>query len=161
MDRAAVCDASPLIYMARADRLWLVQSYSPTIVVPREVVDETTAKSADNPASNPLFSVPWLRVVETPPIAAEIQSWELGRGEAAVLAWAQAHAGSVAILDDLQARKCARALQVPLIGTLGLVLRAKQIGLIARARPEMDRLVAHGMYLSARVQDEVLALVGE
>ncbi|MGH9361628.1 MAG: DUF3368 domain-containing protein [Thermoanaerobaculia bacterium] len=48
-----------------------------------------------------------------------------------------------------------------MIGTLGIVLKARSAGLIQAARPEVERLVDHGMYLSAQVIDQALALVGE
>jgi len=46
-------------------------------------------------------------------------------------------------------------------GTLGLVLVAKQRGEIASARSVLDQLRQSGMYLSDRVLNEALALVGE
>ena len=42
------------------------------------------------------------------------------RGESTVLAWALAHPGARAIIDDLHGRRCAEALGIPLRGTVGL-----------------------------------------
>jgi predicted nucleic acid-binding protein len=67
----------------------------------------------------------------------------------------------VAILDDLAGRRCAAALRVPVRGTLGLVLLAKQRGRIPAARPVLEAMRACGMYLSDRVLGDALALVGE
>lgn len=78
-----------------------------------------------------------------------------------MLAWAKLHPGTEAILDDLAARRCARVLGIEFRGTLGLLLLAKQRGRIARARPVLDVLRREGMFLSDRVADEALALVGE
>jgi predicted nucleic acid-binding protein len=52
-------------------------------------------------------------------------------------------------------------LGIPVHGTLGLVLLAKKRGRIEKARPVLDRLRSAGMYLSDRVLDEALKLVGE
>ena len=38
------------------------------------------------------------------------------------------------MIDDREARRCARTLNIPVIGTLGLVLLAKQLGRAAPAR---------------------------
>jgi predicted nucleic acid-binding protein len=103
----------------------------------------------------------WLETVADPPIPPLIQAWDLGAGESAVLAWAQAHPGSEAIIDDLAARRCAAAIGVPVRGTLGLVLAAKRRGLVPLARPLMERMRQSGMYLSDDVLDKALALVGE
>jgi predicted nucleic acid-binding protein len=67
----------------------------------------------------------------------------------------------VVIVDDLAARRCAEALGLPLTGTLGLVLKAKRKGLLPAARPALGKLLAAGMYLSPRILDQALALVGE
>jgi predicted nucleic acid-binding protein len=94
-------------------------------------------------------------------ISARIKSWNLGLGETSVLAWAQSRPVCMAILDDLAGRRCAEVLEIPLIGTLGLVLRAKRIGQIAAARPLLLRLREAGMYLSDAVVEPALRLVGE
>jgi len=77
-----------------------------------------------------------------------------------VLAWALAHAGSEAILDDLQARRCATAHGLK-GGTLGLVLVAKQRGLLPAALPTLEVLRQSGMYLADAVLNKALAMVGE
>lgn len=78
-----------------------------------------------------------------------------------MLTVARQHPGSVAIIDDRAGRRCASALGIEVVGTLGLVLRAKRSGHLAEARPTLERLVASGMFLSRSVIDQALALVGE
>ncbi len=65
------------------------------------------------------------------------------------------------MIDDWQARRCARSLSIPYNGTLGLVLLAKQIGYVPAARPVIERLRASGMYLSDVVVEQALARIGE
>ncbi|MGD0839303.1 MAG: DUF3368 domain-containing protein [Polyangia bacterium] len=67
-----------------------------------------------------------------------------------MLAWALAHPGARAIIDDLHGRRCGEALGIPLRGTVGLVLRARRSRKIASARDAFERLRAGGMYLSDR-----------
>ncbi|HID56261.1 TPA: DUF3368 domain-containing protein [Candidatus Poribacteria bacterium] len=64
-------------------------------------------------------------------------------------------------IDDLAARRCASTLGIPVRGTLGLVLIAKQRGLIPAAKPIVEQLLSNGMYLSRKVINKALALVGE
>jgi predicted nucleic acid-binding protein len=58
-------------------------------------------------------------------------------------------------------RRCAAALKIPVRGTLGLVLVAKQRGRISAARPVLERMKGSGMYLSDSVLNRALSLVGE
>ena len=90
-----------------------------------------------------------------------ILEWRLGSGEPGVLALAHQHPGIDAILDDLAGRKCAASLGIPVRGTLGIVLVAKQRGLIPQARPVLEDMMQAGMYLSRKVLDQALRRVGE
>jgi len=99
--------------------------------------------------------------VPDPPIPAEVQAWDLGPGESAVLAQALMRPGMEAILDDLAGRRCALSFQIPVRGTLGVVLAAKQRGAIPVARPVVEAMRRSGMYLSDRVLNAALSLVGE
>jgi predicted nucleic acid-binding protein len=91
----------------------------------------------------------------------EIAGWDLGRGESQVLTFALANPQWEAVLDDLEARQCGRSLGVPVTGTLGVILRSKQAGLIRAARPVVEELVRAGAYLARDLIDTALAKVGE
>ena len=69
--------------------------------------------------------------------------------------------GSEAVLDDLQARRCARSIGILVTGTLGIILRAKQRGIIPAARPIVEHLLRKGMYLSKELVETTLADIGE
>ncbi len=58
-------------------------------------------------------------------------NWDLGLGESHVLSWVIHHPGYEAIIDDLAARKAAKILQVPVRGTLAVIVLAKQMGYIS------------------------------
>lgn len=103
----------------------------------------------------------WLEEVAPVEVSTRVRAWDLGPGETSVLSWAQSHAGCVAIIDDLAGRRCAEVLEIPLIGTLGLVLKAKRIGQISAARPLLAKLRKAGMYLSDRILEPALHMVGE
>ena len=83
------------------------------------------------------------KVGETPE---EIAGWDLGRGESEVLAWARENPGHVAVLDDRAARRCAEILNVPLIGTVGILMRAKRQGLLGNLAVALDDAGKAGLY---------------
>jgi predicted nucleic acid-binding protein len=157
----AVVNASPLIFLSRAGLIELLQLISPEIIVPETVASEIEVRGNSDPTAQALANNSWLVVTQTPPVPAQIQAWGLGPGESSVLAWAHAHPGSDAIIDDLAARRCAGALGIPVRGTLGLALIAKQRGQISSARQVLERLRQGGMYLSDAVMNQALALVSE
>jgi predicted nucleic acid-binding protein len=157
----AVVNASPLIFLTRAALLDLLQVISSEIIVPEIVATEIGMRGVSDPTARAIASTVWLLVTPTPPVPAQIQSWGLGPGESSVLAWAHAHPGSEAIIDDLAGRRCAAAFNIPVRGTLGLALIAKQRGRIPSARRVLNQLRQGGMYLSDQVMNDALTLVGE
>jgi predicted nucleic acid-binding protein len=67
-----------------------------------------------------LDQVGWLVVLET---------FSLDQGEKAALALWRSHQDAILLCDDLQARTVAQDFGVPVMGTLGLILRAAQFSL--------------------------------
>ena len=157
----AIVNASPLIFLSRAGLIDLLQLVSSEVIVPEAVAAEIEVRGENDPTAQALANTSWLVVTQTPSVLPQIQAWGLGPGESAVLTWAHTHAGSEAIIDDLAGRRCAAAFNIPVRGTLGLVLTAKQRGHISSARQLLDQLRRAGMYLSDHVLNEALAKVGE
>ena len=156
-----VVNASPLILLGRAGQLDLLQLAGSPVVVPHLVAEEIASRGQADAAARALAATNWLQVEDAGPISAVIANWDLGAGESSVLTWALSHPGSEAIIDDLMGRRCARTLGIPVRGTLGLVLVAKQRCLIPAARPVAEHLRRCGMYLSNHVLNAALAKVGE
>jgi predicted nucleic acid-binding protein len=157
----AVVNASPLIFLSRAGLIDLLQLVSSKVIVPEAVASEIEIRGDSDRTVRALADTSWLVVTQTSSVPSQIQAWGLGPGESAVLAWAHSHAGSEAIIDDLAGRRCAASFNIPVRGTLGLVLTAKQRGHISSARDLLYQLRQAGMYLSDRVLKEALARVGE
>lgn len=156
-----VINASPLILLTKVSLLDLLQLVSTEVFVPAPVATEIQQRGVSDMTVQALAQTDWLIVIETPPVPSVIQLYDLGAGESSVLTWAYVNPGTEAILDDLAARRCAAALGIPVRGTLGLVLVAKQSGTIEAARPVLEQLRSSGLYLSERVMNQALALVGE
>ena len=158
---AAVIDTSPLILLARISRLDLLLTLRRRLVVPVPVLEEIRAKGDQDPIVRELEHARYLEEVPALPISEQIRRWDLGSGESSVLAWATEHPGTLALLDDMEARRCAESLGISLLGTAGLVLLAKRRGSIPAALPVLRELIAGGMYLSELTVAELLRRAGE
>ncbi len=154
-------NASPLIFLTRLGLLDALNEPGVPVIVPDTVLLELGGLGPNDPAVLAVRQSTWLHVVPTPPVPAPVQAWNLDAGETAVLALALEQPDSQAILDDLAARRCAMALNVPLQGTLGMILVAKQLGMISAVRPILDILRQSGMYVSDRLARQVLDQAGE
>jgi predicted nucleic acid-binding protein len=118
-ETAAVIDTSPLILLSRISRLDLLLTLRRRLVVPVPVLEEIRAKGDKDPTVREIEHANYLEEVPALPISEPIRRWDLGRGESSVLAWAGEHPGALALLDDMEARRCAESQGIPLLGTGG------------------------------------------
>jgi predicted nucleic acid-binding protein len=86
---------------------------------------------------------------------------QLGPGEAEAIALAIETSAARLILDDQRGRRIAGQMHVTVTGTVGAVLRAKQVGVIPLVRPIFDSLRAAGFRLSDALLSQSLQLAGE
>jgi predicted nucleic acid-binding protein len=156
-----IINASPLIFLSRSHHLALLKSFADEVWVPKPVAKEILYRGQEDITAQAIKNTPWLVTQPIEGIPMSILEWRLGTGESAVLALGLTHPNTEVIIDDLAGRKCADSLDIPVRGTLGLVLVAKKRGVIPAARPVMEDMMRAGLYLSKRILDRALEKVGE
>lgn len=157
-----IVNASPLILLGKIHRLDLLEQLCPSFVIPTAVSLEILAGPDNDPAKVWIQSKSVrVRIVSVTSFPEEIIAWDLGAGETSVIALASFTTSSICILDDLAARNCAEVFQLPVIGTLGILLKGKVAGFIPKLEPEIDQLVSAGSMLSTAVIQKALTLAGE
>lgn len=160
-ETVAVADSGPLICLARIGQIELLPRLFSRILAPPEVWNEVTVKGQGHPGAYEVSHVAWL-TVQTPdeqlvrPLGILVDA-----GEAEALALAQTTPNCLILLDDSRARKVAERLNIKPIGTLGLLLRAKRLGLIEMIRPHIDALVGNGIYIRQALVNAVFDAAGE
>jgi len=156
-----VVNASPVILLGKAGVIHLLPSLCDELVVPAGVVAEVQqGRMADAGRA-------WLAgdgagfIRPAPPPHSALAAWSGGAGEAEVISWALAHTGFAAVLDDRAARRLATQQGVPVLGSLRVIVKAKERGLIPAARPALEKLRGSGAYVSEELIDRAIALAGE
>ena len=157
----AFVDTSSVVLLSAADRLDILRCAGDRIVVPDAVATELQVLEGEHVPGAELGSIDWVETVADPDLPSTVLAWDLGPGESAVVALAASEQSATAVLDDLAARRCAAAHRVRVIGTVGLVVRAKRLGLIRAVKPVIEELIDAGMYLSDSLVARVLNEVGE
>jgi predicted nucleic acid-binding protein len=154
-------NASPLIVLCQARLEYLFLQLPAECIIPQAVADEIKAGPEGDRARRFLESRQ-LPVIGPTAAPHSILAWDLGAGETAVLACALADPSLTAILDDAAARRCARSFSISVKGTLGIVLLARQRGLVDSASEVLHSLRASGFRLDDRTVAEALRrTVGE
>lgn len=150
-----VVNASPLITLAKVDRLDLLVSTGQRLVIPLAVAEEILAGPAGDPARRALehgYGAPFQPI----DIDRDILAWSLGAGESSVLTIARAK-GALAILDDRSARVAARTLGIRMTGTLGIVIQGVRDGRVGSTVALLRELRAAGLRLQDRAIAEALS----
>lgn len=157
-----IVNASPVITLAKAGHLWLFDRFTATVLIPDAVVREILNGPRSDPARQ-AFESGWGERASPSTVPDTILEWGLGAGESSVLALClERSPDCLAVLDDGAARRCARSLSIPLQGTLGVVMRAKNAGLIPSAVPVLKELQAAGLRLHEEtIRSALLKATGE
>lgn len=155
-----VLNASPLILFSRIHQLDLIEKLSSEILVPEAVLEEIHAGEADDSSAGFAIAFAQTHRASDVPLPDTVSHWDLGAGESQVIAHALARS-YWAVLDDLAARRCAITYKIPVVGSIGLVLRAKRLGLLPAAAPLLTDLKNAGLYASDEFIAQLLAIAGE
>lgn len=149
MKPSIISDSTCLIGLERIHALEVLPALFDPIVIPQEVHQEFG------------IVLPWLHV-EIPSNEALVTSLKLviDDGEAEAIALAYEKRWRI-ILDDYYARKVAQRLGVTMIGTVGVLIQAKQQGLISVLKPLIEKLAENNFYISDELKEEAFTLVGE
>lgn len=154
-----VADTSALLALAVCDSLSLLDAIFQEIRVPPAVFRECTVSG--KPEAERLQHYLHNKVAEVDLTAYVIAAAGLGCGELEAMAlYKRLHADRL-LLDDNRARKIARFNAIEVIGSIGVLLLAKDCGLIPAVRPRLDAVHAAGIYLSEQLAIEALRLAGE
>lgn len=105
----------------------------------------------------------WVRISPAVKVAPEVRACpDLDACESEALSLALELHASAVLVDEAAGRNAAKALHVTSIGIAGILLRAKERGLIPAVRPLLVRLREEaGFWLSPKFETEVLRLAGE
>ena len=82
-------------------------------------------------------------------------------GEASAIALASEFDDVLLLLDDLKARKLATRLKFKITGTLGIIYRAKQMAIIDKVKPLIDKLLITDFRVADIIVEEILRLNNE
>ena len=155
-----VINASPIILYARIGRLDVIERLAPRVIVPATVVEEIKAGiRKDRTAKD---SAAWALQYQQPDISipSSVERWDLGQGESQVISFCL-QGERWAVLDDRMARSCISAHGLRMIGSLGMIFRARNLGLIDAARPWVYKLKDEGLYVEVSLVEKALSALGE
>lgn len=153
-----VTNTSPLIAIAKMQAADIIGKLPFEFVCPVQVEAELIA--GKQPGQQ--FDIPqWLKVLPLKSTLSPLAIAALDVGEAAVIQLALEQNIKLVCIDELKGRRAALAVNLRVVGSLGLLGKAKILGLISNAGSFIERARNAGIYYNDELIETFLNSLGE
>ena len=162
MSKIIISDSSPLIALGSIDQLSVLFQLFEQVVIPKIVADECLVDKTRPGAFAISQAIDGAFIQIHPPFPANNNELfeVLDEGEAAAITLANSLCASL-LIDEKLGRHVAKQLGVKIIGTIGILLLAKQKNLIPSVKPILTLLKNGHYFLSDQLIKEALMRAGE
>ncbi len=146
-----ISDTSCLILLTNIDELSLLKKMSKVVLITPEIATEFGEKLPS-----------WIKIRETKDKQFQkLLEREIDQGEASAIILAIENPNSILLIDDLKGRNIANQLDLNYSGTFGLILRSKQLGIIERVRPIIEKVQNTNFRYSTKLLNQIIEEAGE
>jgi predicted nucleic acid-binding protein len=158
-----VSNTSPLNNLAAIDQLDLLRELYSTIMIPEGVYQELMAVETPIHVSTQIQTTQWIKVEKVASLTQiALLQQQLDRGEAEAIALAIQVKADLLLIDEKQGRRVANNLNITFTGILGILITAKQKGLIKDVKPLLEKLKTQaGFWIKPNLYQNILQRVGE
>lgn len=146
MPKTVIADTSCFIVLEKINELSLLNMIYREVITTPEIATEFNKPLPD-----------WISIIETKNklVQRELEA-KIDVGEASAIALGLEIPNCSIILDDLKARKIAASLKLDFTGTLGAIVKAKQLNLIDSVKPIIRKLREAGLRFSEEIEKDIL-----
>lgn len=145
-----ITDTSCFILLDKLEAFWILHKLFSSVITTPEIAHEF---------GNGLPE--WITIEQcSPAVKTQFQTF-VDEGEASAIALASEIKCDYIVLDDMSARKFAQKLGLNVIGTIGILLMAKQQNAIPALKPYLHAIQQTNFRLSPALIDQFLKKAGE
>ncbi len=157
---SVVSDAGPLIGLAEIDHFGLLRKLFGRLYVPTAVYHEVVVEGKGRPGAEEVETAVqegWLEVMEVQEsVALVLLKVDLDDGEAESLILAGERGAALLLMDERKGRIRAKAMGLPLTGTVGVLILAREKGIELDLQAALDALRNKGFRMSDELYKTVL-----
>ena len=146
-----ISDTSSLILFDKIGEIELLNKVYGNIITTPEIADEFGESLPNWILITPVKDKKYQEFLET----------QIDWGEASALALAKETDNALLLLDDLKARKLASKLKLKCTGSLGVINKAKQLGIIRHVKPLIDKILLTDFRIADNIVFEILKINNE
>lgn len=156
-----VSNTTPLIALAWLDQLALIPALFGQLHIPQAVHDEIFYKP-EAIGTVELASTDWLIVHPvTNTLSVNLLRDQLDAGESEAIVLASELRAELLLIDERRGRRKALQYGLEVTGTLGILIRSRQLQLVGPLRPMLDKLRLLPFFVSQELYQQTLRHVGE
>ena len=158
-----VSNTSPISNLAQVGQIDLLEKLYETVLIPSAVYDELLDERAGETVIKAVQSATWLEVQmgQNQKLVGELRNL-LNLGEAEAIALAIEVNATRLLIDERLGRQAAAVRGLRITGVFGVLLSAKQQGLITAVKPVVDDLIAQANFrVSSQLYTNVLEAANE
>lgn len=154
-----VSNTGPLIALSLVKRIEILSKLYKQVMIPVEVRNELVASQHE---ARRLILPPWVQTRKLPNDPDPLLAATLDKGEAAVIHLARHVTADEVLLDERKGRKVARAVYgLNVVGTAGILVLAKQVGLIDNVRCLLQEMKSQGYWIHEDIVSAAVSAVDE
>jgi hypothetical protein len=155
-----VSNTTPILSLLKLNRIDLLQQLYEQIYIPTAVYKEVEAGKAKGYYKN-LSKIDWINIIEIQNKQAVKYFLDLDSGEAEAIVLATELNADLILIDEILGRFYAKHADLKIIGTIGILIKAKKKGLIDELKPLLEELMQKGVWIKDSLKNEILKLIGE
>jgi predicted nucleic acid-binding protein len=149
--RKIITNSTPLIVLSALGQLELLHHYFDEVIIPDAVWQEVVINGKNRPGALEVRNCEWIRIQEVSDIiAVETLHLYLGIGESEAIILAK-ELNLPLIIDDKAGRRTAKALDLSVTGTIGILLKGSEDNLV-----NMDETVSGLISIGFRFDKETM-----
>ncbi len=155
-----VSNTTPIISLLKLSRLDILKELYSEVSIPFAVFQEIEA-GKNKSYYQDLTKVSWINIVKIHELNALKYFIDLDAGEAEAIVLATEIGADLIVIDEKIARFHAIHADLKVTGTLGILIKAKQLGLVSKLKPLLYELIEKDVWISEKLIGEILIQVEE
>lgn len=155
-----VSNTTPIISLLKIGKLQIFKDLYGEILIPQEVFNEIEAGKNKEYYSD-LSKIEWIKIEKINNKKSLSYFLDLDKGEAEAIVLATEKDAELIILDESLGRFHAKHNGLKVTGTIGILLKAKQLGYIIELKPLLFELRSKNVWLSNSFIEKALILANE
>ena len=158
-----VSDATPIISLAKLEMLTILGRLYDEVFLPKAVYDEVCRNPTYAAEAAFIQKCTFVKVktVSSEQAVRLLRATGLDLGESEAIVLADSLTDSLLLMDERKGRQIAFNMGIRIIGTLGILLHAKTLGLVQNIKPLLDTLIKANIRISESLYHSILEQAGE